>query len=207
MNLLIVAATELEIAPLRHQNLSADFLITGVGIPATVFHLTKTLMSKNYNLALQAGIAGSFKNSIPLGDVVLVKKDAFGDLGIEENGDFKTLTETGFLGNNEPPYEEGFLANNSSFLKEQSLPLVNAITINKITNDLLHLKKIQQKFNAGIESMEGAAFHYVCLQHKIDFLQVRSISNHVGERDKTKWEMKKAISNLNEEVLKIIKHL
>ena len=54
--------------------------------------------------------------------------------------------------------------------------------------------------------MEGAAFHYVCLQQKINFLQIRGISNMVGERDKTKWKIKKAIENLNNELLKIIKH-
>lgn len=207
MNLLIVAATEFEIEPLLHQNLRADILITGVGIPATIFHLTKKLMTKNYDLAFQAGIAGTFGDSIKLGEVVLVKEDAFGDLGIDENGNFKTLFETGFSNKDETPYTEGRLVNNHSFLKENTLPLANAITINKITDDLLHLKKIQQKFNADIESMEGAAFHFVCLQQKINFLQIRSISNVVGERDKTKWQTKKAIVNLNEELLKIIENL
>lgn len=207
MNLLIVAATEFEIEPLLHQNLRADILITGVGIPATIFHLTKKLMTKNYDLAFQAGIAGTFGDSIKLGEVVLVKEDAFGDLGIDENGNFKTLFETGFSNKDETPYTEGRLVNNHSFLKENTLPLANAITINKITDDLLHLKKIQQKFNADVESMEGAAFHFVCLQQKINFLQIRSISNVVGERDKTKWQTKNAIVNLNEELLKIIENL
>jgi futalosine hydrolase len=54
--------------------------------------------------------------------------------------------------------------------------------------------------------MEGAALHYICLQQKIKFLQLRSISNTVGERDKQKWEMKKATTNLNMELKKIIQH-
>ena len=55
--------------------------------------------------------------------------------------------------------------------------------------------------------MEGAAFHYVCLQQKIKFLQLRSISNRVGERDKTKWAMKEAIANLNIELKKLVKNI
>lgn len=48
--------------------------------------------------------------------------------------------------------------------------------------------------------MEGAALHYVCLIEKIPFMQIRSLSNFVGERDKSKWRMKEAITNLNKEL-------
>ena len=65
----------------------------------------------------------------------------------------------------------------------------------------------KEKFSADIETMEGAAFHYVCLHQQINFLQLRSISNIVGERDKTKWKTKEAINNLNDELFKIIKNL
>ena len=52
--------------------------------------------------------------------------------------------------------------------------------------------------------MEGAALHYVCLQQSVPFLQIRSISNEVGERDKSKWRMKEAVENLNTELIKLI---
>ena len=45
--------------------------------------------------------------------------------------------------------------------------------------------------------MEGAALHYTCLMEKIPFIQLRSISNYIAERDKTKWDMKRSIINLN----------
>ena len=72
MNLLIVAATEFDIKPLKDQNFEADFLITGVGIPATVFHLTKKLVSKNYDFAFQVGIGGTFNDLMQPGEVVLI---------------------------------------------------------------------------------------------------------------------------------------
>jgi len=206
MNVLIIAATEMEIASFLKENNKTDILITGVGIPATVFHLTKKLIEKKYDFVIQAGIGGTFTDSLNLGEVVLIKKDTFADLGINEKGNFKTLFETRFLDDNDFPYTDGWLVNNS-LLKKNNLTIVNAITINKITDDHLQIKNIQQKFSAQIESMEGAAFHYVCLQQKINFLQIRSISNVVGERDKTKWQMKTAVENLNKELLKIIQNL
>ena len=48
MNLLIVSSTKAEIEPFLKENIDADILITGVGIPATVFHLTKKLLQKKY---------------------------------------------------------------------------------------------------------------------------------------------------------------
>ena len=52
--------------------------------------------------------------------------------------------------------------------------------------------------------MECAALHYVCLQQNVPFLQIRSVSNEVGERDKSKWKIKEAVENLNNELIKIL---
>ncbi len=62
MNLLVVAATGLEIQPFIQNNNGTDVLITGPGVPATVFNLMKQLAKKNYDLAIQAGIGGAFNN-------------------------------------------------------------------------------------------------------------------------------------------------
>ena len=61
--------------------------------------------------------------------------------------------------------------------------------------------------SSNIETMEGAALHYVCLSERIPFLQLRCVSNYVGERDKSKWALREAIMNLNIELQRlIIKH-
>jgi futalosine hydrolase len=52
--------------------------------------------------------------------------------------------------------------------------------------------------------MEGAALHFVALMENITFLQLRSVSNYVGERDKTKWDLSGAINNLNKQLQDLI---
>ena len=52
--------------------------------------------------------------------------------------------------------------------------------------------------------MEGAALHYVGLSEKIPFLQMRSLSNFVGERNKAKWMMAEAINSLNFELQRLL---
>ena len=158
-------------------------------------------------MVIQAGIAGSFTAEIPPGQTVLVKQDRFGDLGIEEKNNFNTIFESGFADENEFPFEKGWLVNRDKLLAATSITQVKGVTVNKVTDDPLQKQQLLEKFSAQVESMEGAALHYVCLQEKIPFLQVRSISNYVGERDKTKWKMQEAVNNLSAETEKLVKHL
>jgi len=55
--------------------------------------------------------------------------------------------------------------------------------------------------------MEGAALHYVCLMEKIPFVQIRGISNYIAERNKKNWNMKESISNLNNELIRLLKNI
>ncbi len=207
MNLLIAAATEFEIEPFLKEKNNAEILITGVGIPATVFHLVKKISERKFDLVVQVGIAGSFNDNDDLGKVVQVKEDAFADLGIAEGSNFKTVFEMGFNNKNDFPFTDGWLINPDPFWQKNDLPFAKGITVNKIGDDVFQNKMIKEKFSADVESMEGAAFHYVCLLQNIRFLQIRSISNKVGERDKSKWKLKESIENLNKKLLKIIKNL
>jgi futalosine hydrolase len=207
MKVLIVAATEFEIKPLIQAQRNVEMLITGIGSSATIYHLTKKLLTNHYDLVIQAGIAGMFAGKFTLGAVVFVKEDAFADVGIEEKGELRTFFEYGFLDKNEFPFSDGKLLNPSAILEKISLPAATAITVNMVSDNFVHNENFRQKYHADIESMEGAAFHYVCLQHKINFLQVRSLSNVVGERDKSRWVIDSSIRNLNSELIKIIDNL
>ena len=87
MNILIVSATEFEIAEMRwyipvKENVNIDFLITGVGMINTTFELTKCLSNKSYDYAINLGIAGAFDRNIEIGDCVWVRKDLFSEMGI-----------------------------------------------------------------------------------------------------------------------------
>ncbi len=205
MKLLVVAATEFEIAPFLLQNKTADVLITGVGSPACMYALTKRLQQTTYDFVIQAGITGTFKNSFPLGETFYVKSDSFADLGIYEDEAFFTLFEKKFIDPNAVPYKNGWLEN--SIENNFNLTPAKSITVNTVTDNFLQTSMFAKKYDPDVESMEGAAFHYVCLQENIPFLQLRSVSNFVGERIKTNWKMKESIENLNDHLQKIVDEL
>lgn len=209
MQILITAPTKMELAPFFLQQIKGiDCLITGIGTPATIYNLQKKIQNSSYDLIIQAGIAGSFDlERFPPGKTVIVHKDIFGDLGIIEEHKLSSMADMGYVNADEEFMKDGWMVNENPFLNKLKLKLATGLTMNTITDNKEHEAIFTKKYEADIETMEGAAFHYVCIREKITFLQLRSISNAVGERDKAKWEMKKAILELNNSLATIIEEL
>lgn len=224
MHILLTAATAFEIQPvvdfLRSQapiqgkpesfvfnGHRVQVLISGIGIMSTTYSLTEYLHHHSPGYIFQAGIAGSFSGEIPVPSLVLVKEEIMGDLGAAEKDGFNDLFDLGFLQPNEDVYTNKSLINpHTGDWARFNLPFVKSITINEITTQPARISLLQQKYQPVVESMEGAALHYVCLKKSIPFMQLRAISNKVGERDKTRWKIKEAIAVLNEEVKEILHH-
>jgi len=211
---LLVAATTKEIDPFLHfykQPSSGlgtwELLITGPGLTATTYHLTKYLAYNKPPLVVMAGIAGCFDPQFPLGTVVAIKKDRVADEGVFEEGQLKTLVEMGLVKKDQFPFRNGWLQNNSELLSTIHLKKVSSITVNQVTATKKNAAIYSKTFQAVTESMEGAALHYICLMEQIPFLQLRAISNYVGERNKKKWNFANAIGNLNNELMNLLKKL
>lgn len=209
MGILIIAATSFEIKPslLILKRLKANVAITGVGCPVSVYSIMKAIQQYEPSVIIQAGIAGGFDKKVPLGTVVAASQDEFGDIGVTENGQWRSVFDMGFLGTGTKPFKEGVLKNpNRLLLKICSLEKVKAVTVNEVTTNKAKIRLFRER-QLMIESMEGAALHYAALMEKIPFLQIRSLSNYVGERDKSKWLMSEAIANLNRELLRIVREV
>ncbi len=201
MKILLVAATKFEIAPLlRKKNIlrknSIDVLITGVGMTQTAYALGKIFAKKKYDLAINAGVAGSFKRNISLGSVVNVTEDYFADFGAEDGNKFLTAKEINLVSSIKYQVSGNVIV---------QLKKVKGITVNTVHGNNSSIKKVRKKFNPDIESMEGAVFFYACQKEKIPCVQLRAISNYVERRNKKKWKIDLAIKNLNFFLEKILK--
>ncbi len=221
-NILIVSSTKFEVENLlkylnfesekssslklySYRNLKIDILISGIGISFTTYSLTKALSEKKYELVLNIGLCGSFTHKLHVGDVVSVVSDEFADLGITEaDNSFKTLFDENFINKNHFPFKNGKLISNLKYYNFD-LPKVKGITVNSTSGSVEQIKKRKEKFNADVETMEGAAAAYVCFSEKLNFLQIRAVSNIVEHRNKDNWNIPLAISNLSESVIYILK--
>ena len=214
MHILITAATEKEIAPSKQfleeagyevNNNRFEILITGVGLMASTYALTEKILRQPPHYIFQAGIAGSFSSELEPGTVVMVNDETIGDCGVTEQGVFKDLFDLQLADESAFPFIEKKLVNlHCSNWKKYGFRFVSGVTVNKISTEPEIIQQLKQQYGADIESMEGAALHYVCLQQKIPFMQIRSISNYVGERNKSNWKLRESINTLNETLIKII---
>lgn len=203
-------------------NLNLSVLVTGIGSTATAWALTRRLCTgPRPDLVINAGIAGSFRDSIRTGDVVMPVSDCFADAGVESAEGFLTLSEAGLQDPDKHPFTEGRINTFSSaagiyysdtgdqssgagdqqpspFFKLASGTLrpVNAVTVSTVTGSLETAGRLMRKYDPDIETMEGAAFFYVCSREAVPFIALRAVSNRVGIRDRGSWNIPLALENL-----------
>ncbi len=216
MRILLVAATDPEVSRIlermystptedacvdtyTHGSHEIDVLITGVGMVATAAWCSRALAQTSYDLALNLGVCGSFDEFIEPGTVVHVVSDRLAELGAEDGEQFLTLEELQLPGESEfvnldPP----------SNPEIDQLPAVTGITVNTVHGNERTIAAITGRFRPQVESMEGAAFMSACLMHKVQFAQVRAVSNLVERRNRGVWKLDEAIRNLSVSALRLI---
>lgn len=211
MKILLCAATYQEIEPfIKHHtvNFNADewlkidsnevkILITGVGMVATAYALGVALNKNHFDLAINAGIAGSFYKNIKIGQLVEVREDILSELGTEDDEEFINLAEMN-LG------EVEFFATQNSALTDD-LRKVTSVTVNTVHGNTESIENIQERLNPTVESMEGAAFFYACEEAQVPAIQIRAISNYVEKRNRENWNIPLAVKNLNDWLIANIK--
>jgi futalosine hydrolase len=152
-------------------------------------------------MAFNFGVCGSFDEEIPVGTVVHVTSDRLSELGAEDGERFTPIDELG-LGQtsvyiNEAPPAIGAL---------NELPRVTGITVNTVHGDEPSIAAVRARCAPQVESMEGAAFAYVCGLSGLPYAQVRAVSNVVERRNRDAWRLDLAIRNLNDAALRILDH-
>ena len=195
------------LSPGRLDKLELNSLVTGVGSIATAWALNHWItLNGKPDLAINAGIAGSYKDEFIPGDVVMPVSDCFADAGIEDNDNFLTLTEAGLMAADEFPFKNGILYADKQYTDKMKgfLRPVRAITVNTATGSETSMVKLLKKFNPDIETMESATFFYICSKEKIPFLALRAVSNKVEPRNKNNWNIALALSNLSEKLTDVL---
>lgn len=191
MRVLVVSATKNEVSLD-----GVDHLVTGIGMVATAIELSKKLSQNKYDLVINAGIAGSFNRSLKIGQIVEVVKDTFSEIGAQDGNQF--------LSPNDIELDVDSVFHNEA---KTSFDPVSAITVNTIHGEDTSIVRVMYRLNPQIETMEGAAFFMTCQRFSVNCIQLRSISNYVEKRNKSKWDIPKAIKNLNIELNNILNSL
>jgi futalosine hydrolase len=179
-----------------------DCLVTGVGQLQCAAHLSALLARNQYRAVIQAGLAGSFHSKYPKLSVVCVAEEILADLGAESNGSYLDLIEMGLLQAQQAPFKDGVLhANEAGLFDSRALPRVRSVTVNRTLGDPLSIGWVTDRYSPDIVNMEGAAMFYVCLLAGVPFMELRAVSDMVGPRDKSQWDIPGAVAVLNSELV------
>lgn len=218
MHILIVSATQFEVKPLLdHLQINdpvtgmnksgkafngkcMDVLITGVGMVNTALMIGRHL-TDSYHMVINVGVCGAFTKNLEPGQVVRVTEDVLSEMGAEDGTEFLTYDTLNLPG--EHVFSE---CNDTSYAMVELLQKVKGITVNTVHGNELSIGKINALYHADVESMEGAAFFAACKGISGNYIQLRTISNYVERRDKSKWQMPLAIKNLNDFLIAFIKN-
>ncbi len=192
MRILICTATEIEIDKncldeiMNSDKNQVEWLVTGMGAMATTYHLTKKINAYKPDLVINAGIAGSFRKEFSIGEVVQVTEDIFADMGFDDISAFKHISDM--------DYSQGWIKNKPS--ESVALSQAKGITVNTVTGSEKRISELKKLFNPDIETMESYVYFYICRNENIPLIALRAVSNEVGVRDKTYWNIPLAVHNL-----------
>jgi futalosine hydrolase len=211
LRILVVTATELEVAPFAaelrsHARHDVRVLVTGVGMVATAAQCARALALARYDMALNLGVCGSYDPTLPPGTVVHIVTDRLAELGAEDGEGFLTVAELELLKKDRPGPDGYVMASANQPISGALLllPAVSGITSNTVHGRDESIDFIRRRFAPQVESMEGAGFMYACLISGVPFAQVRAVSNVVERRNRAGWKMEEAIRNLGTSAASIL---
>lgn len=131
----------------------------GVGTAECAAMTAKLICDRRPELMILAGIAGTYSEDVEIGETVVVESEVTADLGRYSDGEFTKLFQK--------TYRASFTV--------PSLRKVRSNTVNTAGAIIAH------PIEADIENMEGAGFFAMCQKFDIPAMEIRTISNKVGE--------------------------
>ena len=171
-------------APLPH----VEMLVTGVGVIEASAAVSRALAQSPYDLVISAGIAGAFAGAADVGDGVVVSEELF-ELDIETGARIVLPDGARIV---DRAHSDLTLVDR---LVELGFPRVSGVTVSRVTATDATAERLR-KHGVGVESMEGFAVLRAAEIAGIAALEVRGISNIVGDRERSRWDFAAGVAGL-----------
>ena len=182
-------------------------VVTGIGPLNAAFVFGRALGTHpGLSGVISMGIGGSFDlATLPLGSWTVADEEIWPEFGIRHEKDVRAQ-ELGFpLGHagNEAIWDRISLdpadaAARMALCLPPSMPRASFISVAGVTATRERADFLHGTCQADVENMEGFALALACATHGIPFLEIRTISNLVGPRDRATWQIKKACRALGD---------
>lgn len=181
----------------------ADGLQLGVGKIEATLSLTRRLSAARPQVVINFGVAGAFGSSgLEVGDVCLVGEETLGDEGVRTDDGFEDLVALKLAPRARWTADPAWSRRLADALP--GVPIVRGTTVSTVsgTDDLA--QSYAARGAPAVETMEGAAVARVCEAFGVPWVQLRSISNRVGERSRGGWDLGLAKARLHAAVRAVL---
>lgn len=193
--LLVVTAVAAEADAVR-AGADPDHVIVepvGVGPAEAAAGTARLLATGRYRAVISAGIAGGFPGRAPVGATVLGARSIAADLGAESPGGFLPVEELGF-GRSRVDADPALLKALATALPEAIVG--DVLTLATVTGTATTADRLAERFPQAVaEAMEG--YGVAVAARDLPFVELRTISNPVGPRDRAAWRLKEAFAALS----------
>ena len=179
-----------------HGPLLFDALAAGVG-PAAAAAGTATALTAApaggapYDVVVSAGIAGGFQQ--PLGGTVVATSIVAADLGAVTPAGFASVTDLGFgTVEHSPP---GDLVR--AVAEATGAAAGPVLTVSTVTGTAERAEELTARHPGAVaEAMEGFGVAEAAAAHRVPVLELRTVSNPAGPRDRDAWRIPEALAAL-----------
>jgi futalosine hydrolase len=185
--ILIAAATAREIAFLEPDP-NLEILITGIGPVEAAARVAQALVNNQFDLVVNAGIAGALEGVANVGDGVVVATECL-QLDLE-TGEPLSLPE-GIHVSDRVTSDKTIVAE----LVAKGIRSVKGVTVTRVTATEATAARLRAT-GAQIESMEGFAVLRAAALAGVRAVEIRGISNIVGERARSRWSFSAGTAGL-----------
>jgi len=154
-----------------------------------------------YELVICAGIAGGFRDRIEVCDIAVADRVTFADLGVRTDAGFLTLDEMGLQ------QESSYVASDSELSKRLTQSVTGEIlTLACMTGIDDDAQQLAARHPAAVaEAMEGFGVAAAAHRAGVPFAEIRAISNLIGRRDRSSWNMAGAFDALTRAFAELVK--
>jgi futalosine hydrolase len=165
-----------------------ETLVTGIGPVDAAARVAKALALHKYDMVLNAGIAGAMRGTAQVGDGVIVGEELY-ELELE-TGSPISLPPGNLVATRVPADQQLIEA-----VTALGFPLVRGITVSRVTATDETAQRLRER-GAEIETMEGFAVMRAAQLAGVPCIELRGISNVVGNRENAEWDLNAGISGL-----------
>ena len=190
-------------APLHIAGTAILPCITGVGPVAAALSIGAVLERHPQASGLvNLGICGSFDPHRPLGEICVATAETWPEYGVhcadgsEEPFSFQMLPDLPLTPVNRVDLEPDAAARAMGLELPGKWARVPSITVAGVSGDPARAAQLVARHDADTENMEGFSLALAARLKGLPFLEIRTISNPVGVRDKTKWNFRLALEAL-----------